>query len=339
MLEYVELKNFQKHEYKRVDFNEHITYITGLNGDGKSSIIRAIIWVAMNEGDSKSYRRTYVDGDKLKVTQETSVEIGIDGHTVKRVLSSSKNEYWVDGVKCTGFNRGVPVEVEKLFKMQSLNVSEQFSPLFLVGESSGGAVAKALNEVASLEEMDTLSATVNTHLRESNGKLEGVSKSLTEAEEQVNALSVYSDLLTEADELEKQYIACTDSTETDSLKELLDKMSSLPSLNEVKSILSNLDYMCTATESFEMEDVSDLKVILDKVSKTFTKAKAVSYKVDETLFDVEDVSDLHTVVSELDRLDKEWEEVQKSNVEVKKALEEFKRCPLCGKELNGGSYA
>ena len=188
MLEYIHLVNFQKHADYTRKFTEKTNFITGVNGCGKSTVLRAIMWVATNTGDSKGFIRTYEDNGDVCTSKEVSAEVGIDGHVVKRVYSSSKNEYYVDGLKITGFGKSVPEEVVNIFKMSSLNYSEQFSSLFLLNDS-GNSLATELGEVASLEEMEELSDSVNSCIRAKATEVQNLEESLAESDKKIEAVS------------------------------------------------------------------------------------------------------------------------------------------------------
>lgn len=335
MIEYIELVNFQKYEYKRMEFSDSVTCITGLNGEGKSTILRAIVWVAMNEGDSKSYRRVYVEDNAVKTAQETSVEIGVDGHVIKRVLSSSKNEYWVDGTKATGFGRSVPESVSGIFKMCSLNISEQFSQLFLLGETSGGAVAKALNEVASLEEMDELVYLINSDMRKHTSEIDRLTNEVSSVEEQENILKSFDELSTIYSNMKCITDSCYPQDDLELLESTVQMLSKTGVPKDVKSLLSDVNSFTLNEECFIEYDVTELVNIFDNLNKLsfISSVKSIQVNVDESMFSIYDCSELVTVVNTLKSLSEQISEVKKEYDNIVEQMKQFKVCPLCNQEI------
>lgn len=333
MLEYVHMKNFQKHEDKRITLSDNVTYITGKNNDGKSCVFRAILWVSMNEGSSKQYRRTYLEDGVIKTSSETSVEIGVDGHVIKRVLSSSKNEYYVDGVKLTGFGRGVPAPVASIFSMSSLNVSPQFSPLFLVGDTDG-AIAEELAKVASLEEMDMLTAKIASDIRTKSNELsdaEDVYKDCCTKEE---SLIPYTDLFTTITDLNtfyKKYVEKS-STELQSIQELLCAISSYKDITPIVKLLDSTD--AYKESDFILEDLTEIEDVLHNLIKTVDVDIESLTELTDDSFNEENLNEVIKTITELERISIDETLTQAELDSVLSELSDYDVCPLCGKEID-----
>lgn len=342
MLEYIKLHNFQKYaDYER-SFNEKVNYITGVNGAGKSTILRAIMWVALNVGDSKSMIRMYNDDNSICTTKEVSAEIGVDGHVVKRVYSSSKNEYYVDGLKITGFGKNVPEEVSNIFKMSDLNYSEQFSPLFLINDS-GNSLATELGEVASLEEMEELSDSVNASIRAKNVEIQGLENTYNESLDKMKALD------TLPDDLEAMDNEIDDMVEEYNSKE--------KEINELESICNTLEkkkdltYLKDTVDSLEPEaSLFEEDIHLVDLMNTLTKLKnippisqdvvdSLSCDIKESDFECADVSFLENIVNAMQDINSDSTTLKEELADIDKKLSEFEICPYCGNDINKDKHS
>jgi chromosome segregation ATPase len=346
MLERIVLKNFQKHESLDLCFDGGFNLITGHNGWGKSAILRAIQWVTTNDGDSKSFRRTYLGSDgNRKVSTETSVTLYIDGQVIERVYSSSKNEYYLNGVKLTGFGRGVPEPVKELCKMQSFNVSEQFAPLFLIGDSSGGSVARELGEIASLEEMEELSNAVNADVRkynENKANQEAVRETMIKA---LAELSTYTPIFNEVEKDTKLYEEKynSDSTRVSEVLQTINKLMAIP--NEIDSYsdkLKQCDALFSDT-SFMFEDCSQVQEYITRLQSITSKLDSVK---DVSLPDILDsefcvdtsIDDVQSLVILCANSINGIATCKTEYARVKEELDEFDICPLCGSDLKGYNH-
>ena len=341
MLEYIKLHNFQKYaDYER-SFNEKVNYITGVNGAGKSTILRAIMWVALNSGESKNFIRTYNDDNSICAAKEVSAEIGVDGHVVKRVYSSSKNEYYVDGLKITGFGKNVPEEVSNIFKMSDLNYSEQFSPLFLINDS-GNSLATELGEVASLEEMEELSDSVNASIRAKNVEIQGLENTYNESLDKMKAID------TLPDDLEAMDNEIDDMVEEYNRKE--------KEINELESICNTLEkkkdltYLKDTIDSLEPEaSLFEEDIHLVDLMNTLTKLKSIppisqdvvdslNCDIKESDFECSDVSFLENIVNAMQKIESDSGSLNEELADIDNKLSAFAVCPYCGSDINKDTH-
>ena len=336
MLEYIHLINFQKHKDYTLKFSPNTNYITGVNGWGKSTILRAIMWVGCNVGDSKSFIRTYEDDNTICTAREVSAEIGVDGHVIKRVYSSSKNEYYVDGLKITGFGKSVPEEVASIFKMSDLNYSEQFSSLFLLNDS-GNSLATELGEVASLEEMEDLSDNVNANIRAKQAEIQMLEETCNNSAKKIN------DIGNKTSELESM-----DSELQSMISEYNEKEKELNELEAICTELNNkkdLTYLKDKIDSLE-PDISLFSddVYLSELISTLEKLKSIPHvsqdvvdrldcDLKDTDFEIEDVSFLENIVNSMKNLESDSGFLTNELADIEQKLSSFSVCPYCGNSL------
>ena len=342
MLEYIYLLNFQKHKDYTYTFTDKTNYITGVNGWGKSTILRAIMWVACNIGDSKSFIRTYEDDGAICTSKEVSAEIGVDGHIVKRVYSSSVNAYYVDGLKITGFGKTVPEEVENIFRMSSLNYSEQFSSLFLLNDS-GNSLATELGEVASLEEMEELSDSVNASIRAKASEVQSIEESLKESDKKIEAVG---NLPYELEGMDSEIVKMMNE-----YKERENEICELKNFCEILTKKKDLSYLQDTIDSVEPDvELFNEDAYLAELIHISTKLKelpAIPSTVLEGLdlyinmsdFEMEDIDELKTMADSWRKIDMENQRDTQELEEINKQLDEFKVCPYCSSDLSKENHS
>ena len=293
------------------------------------------MWVACNQGDSKSFIRTYEEDGSVCTSKEVSAEVGIDGHTVKRVYSSSKNEYYVDGLKITGFGKSIPEEVANIFKMSDLNYSEQFSSLFLLNDS-GNSLATELGEVASLEEMDELSDAVNASIRVKNAEVESIEEACNESSKKIEDAGQLPTILEAMDDDIRKMIYEYNEKDKE-LKELELIRNTLSEKKDLTYLKDKLDNTEPEASLFN-DDVylSDLIIISTKLKELPPIPQSIisnlDFDIDDSEFFVEDFSYLENTVIQIRNIDKELANDKEQLESINNQLNEFKVCPFCGSQ-------
>ncbi len=164
--------------------------IAGRNGAGKSSIVRALASVLLNTPSStKMIRR---GASRFRVILKAGP------HTFERIRGNSKNIYKVNGGVLAVPKTSVPVPVLELTSVIPENFQRQADGLFLLSESPG-VLAKRLNSLAGVEELDNASKRVKQDIRNAQGRLKEVNEQIARAKENVASsewvmrASVYAD--------------------------------------------------------------------------------------------------------------------------------------------------
>jgi exonuclease SbcC len=180
VIEKIQIQNFQKHERLRIQFDKRITTIVGPSDTGKSSVMRALYWLAFNKPRGFWFLR---NGAK-----SCSVKLWIDGHKLERRRSKSKNVYLLDGVELKAVGSDVPEEVQAVLNLKEENFQHQHDAPFWFSLTPG-EVGKRLNAIIDLSIID---------------------KSLTWLVSKVRRASTECDLLVEATERTKQELSDTE---------------------------------------------------------------------------------------------------------------------------------
>src|SRR4051812_38242007 len=93
------LKNFQKHKLLKIQFSPHITTIKGRTDRGKSSILRALKWLCLNNLIGNEFIRTG--------SSKAKVGLSVKDHRIVREKGAS-NLYVLDGKEFRAFGSKVP---------------------------------------------------------------------------------------------------------------------------------------------------------------------------------------------------------------------------------------
>ena len=170
MLTGIEIKNFQSHVHTQLKFGPGVNAIVGPSDSGKSAIMRALLWPALNRPLGDGFRSSW--GGDTVVTITTS-----DGKNVTRKRTDKENVYIVDGAKLSAA-REVPDQATAVLRLMPVNIQRQMDAPFMLSETAG-AVAAGLNEAADLALIDTTLANLARTERETN-------ECLTRAERDAN---------------------------------------------------------------------------------------------------------------------------------------------------------
>jgi exonuclease SbcC len=156
MLSALTLVNYQKHKLLEITFDQNITTIVGSSERGKSAIIRALVWLALNRWN----------GSKKDIHSGATfakVKLKVDGREVVR-KSGKGNLYRLDKKVFRAFGNQVPQEIAKLLNVSEVNFQEQFEPHFWLSQSPG-EVSRELNAIVDLDVIDTSLAELASETR------------------------------------------------------------------------------------------------------------------------------------------------------------------------------
>lgn len=174
MLTSLRLHNFQCHQNRLIEF-EQVTVLVGGNGNGKSSILRALLFLMLNEWGGRA--NTHVTFDEY----ESFLELCIDESTVTRSKGDNTNSYSLDSEVFHAFGAGkVPAPIAQLLNVSIDNFQQQDDPPFWLSLTSGQA-ASALNDIFCLTSIDDALENVSKELRQAKIKKKVVEERLETA--------------------------------------------------------------------------------------------------------------------------------------------------------------
>ena len=192
-LEQLQIRNFQCHKNRKIDFDPLVTVLTGPSDSGKSAIIRALRWACTNSPGGDAFVR---DGAK-----RCGVRLKIDGRVIGRTKGTSENEYTLDGKKYKSFGTNVPEPIVNLLNLSPVTWQGQHDSPFWLAETAG-QVGRELNTIVNLEAMDDALAAVNRLVSKDKARSEVAAERLVGAQERLQALSWVEEAKEDMGELE-----------------------------------------------------------------------------------------------------------------------------------------
>jgi exonuclease SbcC len=155
-----------------------ITAITGPSDVGKSSILRAIRWLATN--------RPLGDGFIRDGTDNTSVTLWTDSDKLSR-RKGDENTYHVNGKELKAFGTDVPSDVTDLLKIDGVNFAGQHDSPFWF-DLTPGEVARKLNEIVDLTLIDTVMKDLGSRLTRNRTEQKVIKERKEDAEKELEEL-------------------------------------------------------------------------------------------------------------------------------------------------------
>lgn len=186
MLTRLTLRNFQPHETIALDLAPGTNVLVGPSDSGKSAVLRGLRWLALNQPDG--------DGFIRHGASSASATLELDGHKVRRRRGRGVNSYRLDGQKpLVSFGRGkVPADVAALLNLGPLNFQPQHDAPFWLGLPPA-QVARELNTVVNLEQIDHAQAHAAARVRRAQAELAVCKRRLEEARSRRDALAWVKD--------------------------------------------------------------------------------------------------------------------------------------------------
>ena len=164
----IRLSNFQRHAELEINLPELITTLVGPSGSGKSSFIRALVWAITNEPSGRSFIK--------HGTKTAKVEVEFEGGLLIRT-AGKENSYELNGTEYKAFGRNVPEPIAAALNVSDVNIQRQHDAPFWLG-SSPAAVAREINKVVNLDDIDRILKACNQKTRKASTELSYVTEQL-----------------------------------------------------------------------------------------------------------------------------------------------------------------
>ncbi len=333
----IELRNYRVLPKMDVEFDPHITTLIGNSFKGKSTIIGALRWVALNRPIGSKIISWGADAASVRVT--------MDGKKITRKRSKSVNLYKYQGQEFKAFSNDVPPEIASRFNLSELNFQRQFIAPFWFCESAG-EVSRQLNSIIDLKIIDTTLATIASRLRKGSTAIEVIEDNLKEAVAKRKSLKFIKQKDKDLRVLEGKNTAVEDSArESALLKNHLETLYEYKTtMEEERELRDDAALVVTKGDEMVLQDlaVSDLSRLIEE-AMGFTRAIR---KKPPPLTHLEKLKGLWEELNEeqeeleesLTLLQIKEEEVCKTTADFnrcKKQLDKLAegRCPLCQKPM------
>jgi len=161
-------------------FDPQITTLVGPSDVGKSSVLRALRWLATN--------RPLGDGFIREGTKQTTVKLKIDDQTVARRRGKGENSYKSGEQRYEAFGNDVPPAVAKLLNVDEVNFGGQHDAPFWF-DLTPGEVARRLNKIVDLEAIDKAATDLAGRVRVESAKIGVVEERLEKARQEEKSLA------------------------------------------------------------------------------------------------------------------------------------------------------
>lgn len=301
MITEIKLRNFQSHRRLDMKLDPGVNVIIGPSDAGKSAIVRALFWIAFNQPAGDEFRSHW--GGRTVAMLKTD-----DGRLVKRVRTKYENYYQLDKEKLKAFGRGVPEEVSEVLNLNRVNFMRQLDPPFLLS-STPAQVAKELNEVANLKQVDSSIKWIVGELRRTQSEIrftEGHISDLTVDLEEYKGL----------DEIEEQVALAEDL--------LKRRNSKYGQASNIRKAVRAIHEEERRLEGLRNQYPADLAATVDKALVLIDKSVKLKRK-------------FNSITKVLDRIETTKNEIKRKRERAEKLEAELhdnlegQPCPLCGR--------
>lgn len=199
MIKSLEVREFKGHLHSTLEFHKGINVITGASDAGKSTLLKSLLWVLTNRpawGGLVSFwnRRKNKKGEvvsPIDPINPTFARLKVGKDVITRISDGKRNGYDIPGQEgengLGAIGTSVPEQVTTLLNMSNLNIAKQFDPPFLIGETPP-EVARYLNKLIKLEEIDTVLVATESKKREERKVGAALERAIAELEVSVEAM-------------------------------------------------------------------------------------------------------------------------------------------------------
>ena len=340
MIRRLAVKDFGQHTSFVLDLDEDVTCLAGRTNSGKSTLLRAFGFVALNAPSGPGVVRHGA------VTSKAFLDV--DGVKVYRVQGKAGNYYKVGGKVRKAMGKEVPADVAALLNVGPVNFQDQDDPRFWLGLSPGKLAAE-LNEVFNLGVIDRTLKGLATKARTAAAEEAVCRDRLAAARAEAKSLAWAEDFAADVAALEAAESRLLGfRSRIASVAFLVEKGSqALRARDRAADAILCVSAAVDAGE--KLRKVSDRARTLEKLTDQLAQVDSVATEI-PNLSHVEvwrakaDAAaergrDLEGLIGQLTKAE---DEVCRLSADLEKAdaqLEGGKRCPLCGAKTSSSSQS
>ena len=218
----VKIENFANHKDTFVTFEKGVNVITGTSDSGKTSLIRAIMFVLDN-----SYSGSFVNNSPGVKNAKVTIEFQ-DGRSITRIKGDKINrvEYKYPGEQdstvYSNFSTKYPESVKKFLgdlpvdeENKALYYAHQSKKLFLIDQNEG-TIPKTLSSLLNIDDLEEASKSLGSEIRILDNTYKSKAKEHDSLQKEIETKYKYLDenliviesfnsLIKEAESLEQDY--------------------------------------------------------------------------------------------------------------------------------------
>lgn len=314
MIQSLKIRNFQNHEESEVHLSSGLNVIYGDNDQGKSAILRSLNWLINNKPSGFGFQT------KNKPESTTSVSVTVDEQTIIRKRNKKDNCYIIGKNKFSALRSEVPQEVKDILNLSQFAYQSQYNPHFLFTDSPG-EVAKKINKIVGLEEIDVVLARVKS-VKETNIRdIKYLTDKVNDLQEKVDKYSSIHSIAKKAELIQKREKIVEKKIEQSSLgNKLLEEYESI--LLQINAIDDLLSYK---------SKFSKINSVYEQVKDAQSKAEFISRRLDYLNNVVEKVQNYESLLelsSSLVEVEKAEKKLEKLTTEANKLVQVSSRLIL-----------
>ena len=199
----VVLENFQAHAHTEVEFDDGLNIIVGESNNGKTSILRGIMWVIDNQPLGTDFIMAGQDSCYVRIEYD-------DGTFIERGRTLKDTGYYkiafidengnLQNQTYRGFTNAVPVEVANVHQMPKVNITKDIETHLNLLSQLDGPFLLTESPLVKASAIGRITGThvVDAAIKESNKNIQGYKKSIktyeAELQEKQDALNALPDI-------------------------------------------------------------------------------------------------------------------------------------------------
>lgn len=351
MINSLEIRNIQSHADSRLEFSSGINAFVGTTNNGKSAILRALLWAITNRPlGTEILLSNWAYDKKGKQCDEMSVTVTKGDSTLVRRKTKDSNEYVIDGNVFEALKTEIPEEAKRFFSLSETNIQRQQDAPFLLSLSSG-KVAEYFNRIVRLDVIDRVLSNAESTRRKTKNLMEQsetLSKKLESESEKYSWLDGVEKLITKYEIIDSRNQDI--KTDLDYLTELVAdykdiKSKTYPDLEKEKRLVEAVEKaddrafdICTIMATLETS-IDEYRSVKDKLeSVDFSKERKLIDEIEEIEGNLREISSNGNL---LRKSVDEYQKLKDTIADNEKRLEELKAelpdiCPVCGARMKDG---
>lgn len=358
MIKELDIKNFQCWEEVLFTFHPGVNAVIGLSDKGKSSFIRALLWPITNKPAGETVMSHW-----LGRGEETTVLLTTEDVKVSRLRSKSKNLYYLNGSERASFRQAPPDDIQQALNFSDLNIQRQAESFFLVNFTAG-EVARYLNRIVNLEEIDGSLLHAGREVRRHRKLAEGTQQQIEELDQKMEVLTWVTEAASKHSKLEAESRALRQRenklTQLDTLLYRLSQAEEeLVKYDHVGEMREKLDAWAQLHEEIEDRTMPMIRLgsllneiqIREKRIASYVKVPEMREKLDwysEMAAEIAEAEKrVNSLGSLLDDISKTQEDIDEKAAYLQSLEDQFNEafpdvcplcdnvCPSCGEEIKG----
>lgn len=218
------LENFQSHKYTEIEFSDGLNIIVGESNNGKTSIIRAIMWAVDNYPLGSDFIMTGEDSCSVTICYDDFTQIirtRTRKDTGKYMIYYRDENGYLQHEEYAGFTNAIPVNIANVHQMPKVNITKdiethlnvlsQLDGPFLLTESPQ-VKASAIGRITGTHIIDDAIKESNKVIRNNSKMIKAYSSDLITKQKELKSLpdvtlmesfaNEYSNIVTRMKELE-----------------------------------------------------------------------------------------------------------------------------------------